>query len=105
MLEFWPVYSGERFRASWPSCHCFSEKIRLDISCESSARQRIYMKHQALFPRKDKSKKIKCRLLQLLFGTLRLKYPAINVHGSCKPGMSMTLCVYIRVHILMFGVS
>ena len=28
----------------------FSEKIRLDISCESSARQRIHMKQQALFP-------------------------------------------------------
>ena len=24
MLEFWPVWSGERFRASWPSC--FSQK-------------------------------------------------------------------------------
>ena len=23
MFDFWPVYSGERFRASWPSC--FSE--------------------------------------------------------------------------------
>ena len=63
------------------------------------------MKHQALFPQKDKSKKIKCRLLQLLFGTLRLKYPVINVHGSCKPGISLTLCVNIRGHILMFGVS
>ena len=30
--------------------HCFSEKIRLDISCESSARHRIHMTHQALFP-------------------------------------------------------
>ena len=30
--------------------HCFSEKIRLDILSESSARQRIHMKHQALFP-------------------------------------------------------
>ena len=36
----------------------FSEKIRLDISCESSAKQRIRMKHQALFPNKDKSEKI-----------------------------------------------
>ena len=30
--------------------HCFSEKIRLDVSSESSARQRIHMKNQALFP-------------------------------------------------------
>ena len=39
--------------------HCFSVKTRLDISCESSARQRIYMKDQALFSSKDKNKKIK----------------------------------------------
>ena len=38
--------------------HCFSEKIRLDVSSESSARQRIHLKHQALFSSKDKSKKI-----------------------------------------------
>ena len=51
----------------------FSEKIRLDISCQSSARQRIHMKHQAIFPQKDKSKKIKCRLLQFLLGALRVE--------------------------------
>ena len=52
---------------------CFSEKIKLDISTESSARQRIHMKNQALFSSKDKSKKLKCRLLQFLLGTLRTK--------------------------------
>ena len=31
------------------------------------------MKNQALFSSKDKSKKLKCRLLQLLFGALRVK--------------------------------
>ena len=31
------------------------------------------MKHQALFALKDKSKKSKCRLLQFLFGALRVK--------------------------------
>ena len=51
----------------------FSEKLRLDVSCESSARQRIHMKHQALFFSKDKSKKLKCRLLQFLFSALRVK--------------------------------
>ena len=35
----------------------FSEKIRLDISFESSARQRIHMKLQALFSLKNKSNK------------------------------------------------
>ena len=53
--------------------HCFSEKIRLDVSSESFARQRIHLKHQALFSSKDKSKKLKCHLLQFLFGTLRVK--------------------------------
>ena len=31
------------------------------------------MKNQALFSSKDKSKNLKCRLLQFLFGTLRVK--------------------------------
>ena len=52
--------------------HSFSEKIRLDVSSESSARQRIHMKIQALFALKDKSKKLKCCLLQFLFGALRV---------------------------------
>ena len=36
-----------------------SDRIKLDISCESSARQKIHMKYQALFSSKDKSKKTK----------------------------------------------
>ena len=51
----------------------FSEKIRLDVSSESCARQRIHTKNQALFSSKDKSKKLKCHLLQFLCGALRLK--------------------------------
>ena len=35
--------------------YCFSEKIRLDLSCESSAGQRIHMKYKVLFSSKDKS--------------------------------------------------
>ena len=31
------------------------------------------MKHQALFSSQDKSEKLKCRLLQFLFGALRVK--------------------------------
>ena len=31
------------------------------------------MKNQALFSSKDKSKTLKCRLLQFLFGALRVK--------------------------------
>ena len=52
--------------------HCFSEKIRLDVSSESSARQRIHLKHQALFSLKVKSKKLKCRLLQFSFGAIKV---------------------------------
>ena len=47
--------------------HCFSEKIRLDVSGESSAR---HMKNQALVSSKDKSKKL--NLLQFLFGALKV---------------------------------
>ena len=36
---------------------CILEKIRPVILCDSSARQRIHMKHQALFSLTDKSKK------------------------------------------------
>ena len=36
------------------------------------ARQKIHMKNQALFSSKDIRKKLKCRLLQYLFGALRL---------------------------------
>ena len=50
----------------------FQGKIRLDVSSESSARQRIHRKNQALFSLKDKSKKLKCRLLQFLFSALRV---------------------------------
>ena len=42
--------------------------MRLDISGESSAMQRIHMKHQTLFSSKDESKKLECHLLQFLFG-------------------------------------
>ena len=51
---------------------CFSEEIRLDVSSESSARQRIHRKNQDLFSSKDKSKRLKC-LLQFWFGSLRVK--------------------------------
>ena len=37
------------------------------------------MKHQALFSSKDKSKKLKCHLLQFLFGALRVKRCKDNI--------------------------
>ena len=44
------------------------------------------MKNQALFSSKDKSKKIKCRLLQFLFGALRVKIS----RAKHKPPLSFT---------------
>ena len=38
------------------------------------------MKNQALFSSKDKSKKIKCRLLQFLFGASRVK----TIYAICN---------------------
>ena len=35
------------------------------------------MKNQALFSSKDKSEKLKCRLLQLLFSALRVKFSGL----------------------------
>ena len=36
------------------------------------------MKNQALFSSKDKSKKIKCRLLQILVAVLRVKFTCVD---------------------------
>ena len=49
------------------------QKIRLDISCESSARQRIHIKYQALLSLKDKNKKIKVSSTAILLGSLKIK--------------------------------
>ena len=56
--------------------------IRPDVSSESSARQRIHMKNQALFSLNDKSKKFKYCLLQFLFGPLRVKGTNLLLKGS-----------------------
>ena len=42
------------------------------------------MNNQALFSSKDKSKKLKCRLLQFLFGSLRVKVEnfTLRIHVS-----------------------
>ena len=60
--------------------HCFSEKIILDVSSEFSARQRIHMNNQALLSLKDNSRKLKYRLLQFLFGALRVKTHMLKIY-------------------------
>ena len=39
------------------------------------------MKNQALFSSKDKSKKLKYRLLQFLFGALRVNLPQLEIQA------------------------
>ena len=33
MFDFWSVYSGERFRASWPSCYVMGKALSGELSC------------------------------------------------------------------------
>ena len=40
------------------------------------------MKNQALFSSKDKSKKLKCHLLQFLFGALRINIVSVTIKVS-----------------------
>ena len=42
------------------------------------------MKNQALFSLKDKSKQLKCRLLQFSFGTLRVNIKTLLVFAHCE---------------------
>ena len=46
------------------------------------------MKNQALFSSKDKSKKLKCRLLQFLFGALRVKGHFYSAHNCQSPNLT-----------------
>ena len=48
--------------------------MRIDISGESSARQRIHMKHQALFSPKDKNKNMSSAAISI--GVLRVNIPS-----------------------------
>ena len=77
--------------------HCFSEKIRLDVSSESSARQRIHIKNQALFSSKDKRKKLKCRLLQFSFGALMVNSTLLK-DGKDAGGVYWGR--HIKIHIV-----
>ena len=52
------------------------------------------MKNQALFSSKDKSKKLKCRLLQFLFGALRVKLLQYQQH----------LHVFVKVDLALLEV-
>ena len=59
--------------------HSFSEKIRLDVLSESSAKQRIHMKLQILFSSKNKSKKIKVSSAAIFVWRIKVSSAAICV--------------------------
>ena len=49
------------------------------------------MRNQALFSSKDKSKKLKCRLLQFLFGALRVnKYFEYRIYSAIRRVFSVS---------------
>ena len=58
------------------------------------------MKNQALFSSKDETKKLKCRLLQFLFGTLRVKIcfanSSVHIYDLIE---SFHWCAIIYFHI------
>ena len=75
-----------------------SKEIKLDVSCESSARQRIHKKNQALFSLKDENKNLKCRLLQVLFGALRVKVLPVDIDvGGGSSGGSISKMLTLKV--------
>ena len=53
------------------------------------------MKNQVLFSSKDKSKELKCRLLQFFFGALRVNVNLLNRQGNKKTN-GMTKAIPIR---------
>ena len=76
----------------------FSEELRLDVSSESSA---IHMQNQALFSLKDNSKNLKLRLLQFLFGALRVKMILSELLYKCIVYIFVKngICWSIRIKI------
>ena len=58
------------------------------------------MKHQPLFPYKDKSKKIRCLPLQFLFGTLRVKLLLSSVSSQCPDWRDTTFCQILILFLL-----
>ena len=77
--------------------HVFLQKIRLDISCKSSARQRLHMKHQAIISSAAKSKNIKVSSASILLASLRVK-PCFSIDCFQTGALmmdSLTLCFYL----------
>ena len=63
---------------------------------------RIHLKHQALFSSKDKSKKLKCRLLQFLFGPLRVNTIVIRANFSNRIDNICPLNMLLQLFVKSF---
>ena len=66
VLKIFPCFS-EKMRVDISCESSARQKIRLDISCESSASQKIHMKHQTLFSSNDKVKIVKVSSAVVVF--------------------------------------
>ena len=62
-------------------------------------RQRIHLKHQTLYSSKDRSRKLKCRLLQLLFGALRVRAYRMRIS---KGNAEKILC---KIYIFLYNLT
>ena len=62
---------------------------------------RIHLKNQALFSSKDNSKKLKCHLLQFLFGALRVKHlsPVLQIRRSKRDNFGINFSVFMHKNI------
>ena len=70
--------NANKLIVNWWHGHCTH---KTGLSSNKYARQRIHIKHQALFSSKDKSKnKLKCRLLQFLFGALMVNSDGVLLY-------------------------
>ena len=56
----------------WKLILFLKKKTRLDISCESSARQMIHMKYQALFSLKNENKYLKVSSVVVVISAWRI---------------------------------
>ena len=64
------------------------------------------MKNQALFSSKDKSKKLKCRLLQFLFGALRVKYKLLSpIFCICETDKHIKLLTSFTADLLRLNLA
>ena len=57
------------------------------------------MKNQALFSSKDKSKKLKCRLLQFLFGASRVNAATNDINKDTRFWLLLYCCFTSTVNI------